>query len=125
MEYVLGNLLECTFEELRQSKTYKEVTQKMASENDNILCRNCEFAIPVNKRKESEQKMKELQIDSTDNISQKLEEIWQTLLWRPIEPMALLHFYPKIKNNEMSFAELEDHVKNSPEYLSLPKKCNT
>ena len=125
MEYILGNLLECTFEELRQSKTYKEVTQKMASKNDDILCRNCEFAIPVNKMKESQQKLKELQIDPSDSISQKLEEIWQTYLWRPIEPVALLHFYTKIKNNEMSFVELEEQVKNSPEYLSLPKKILT
>ena len=124
MEYILGNLLECTFEELHQSKTYKEVTQKMASKNDDILCRNCEFAVPVNKIKESQQKMKELQIDTTDSISQKLDEIWMTYLWRPIDPEGLLHFYPKIKNNEMNYVELEEYVKNSPEYLSLPKKRN-
>ena len=125
MEYVLGNLLECTFEELRQSKTYKEVTQKMASKSDNVLCRNCEFAIPVNKTKEAQQKLKELQIDTTDNISQKLNEIWMTHLWRQIEPEGLMVYYPKIKNGEMSFVELEEHVKNSPEYLSLPKKILT
>jgi len=125
MEYILGNLLECTFEELRQSKTYKEVTQKMASKSDNVLCRNCEFAIPVNKTKEAQQKLKELQIDTTDNISQKLNEIWMTHLWRQIEPEGLMVYYPKIKNGEMSFVELEEYVKNSPEYLSLPKKILT
>ena len=110
MEYILGNLLECTFEELRQSKTYKEVTQKKESENDDILCRNCEFAVPVNKIKESQQKMKELQIDTTDSISQKLDEIWMTYLWRSIDPEGLLHFYPKIKNNEMNYVELEESI---------------
>ena len=122
MEYVLGNFLKCSFDELYESETYKEVTKKMASENDNVLCRNCEFAIPVNKKKKLEQKLKELKIDPQDNISQKLEEIWQNFLWRPIDPEALLQFYPKIKNNEMSFVDMEEHVKNSPEYMSLPKK---
>ena len=78
----------------------------------------------VNKIKESQQKMKELQIDTTDSISQKLDEIWMTYLWRSIDPEGLLHFYPKIKNNEMNYVELEEYVKNSPEYLSLPKKRN-
>ena len=28
----------------------------------------------------------------------------------------------KIMNNEISIIDVEEHVKNSPEYLSLPKK---
>jgi len=122
MEYILGNLLNCTFEELYQSQTYKEVVQKMASENDNVLCRNCEFAIPVNQIKETQRKLEELNIKPTDTISQKLNGIWMTHLWRPIDPEGLLHFYPKIMNNEISIIDVEEHVKNSPEYLSLPKK---
>ena len=122
MEYVLGNFLKCSFDELYESEIYKEVTKKMASENDNVLCRNCEFAIPVNQIKETERKLEELNIKSTDIISQKLNDIWVTHLWRPIDPEGLLHFYPKIMNNEMSITEIEEHVKNSPEYLSLPKK---
>ena len=124
MEYILGNLLKCSFDDLYQSKTYKDVTQKMASDDDNVLCRNCEFAIPVNKMKEHKQKLEELQIYSTNEISKKLNDIWETFLWRPIDPEGLLHFYPKIKNNEMNYVEIEKHVKNSPEYLSLPKKRN-
>ena len=96
----------------------------MASDDDNVLCRNCEFAIPVNKMKEHKQKLEELQIYSTNEISKKLNDIWETFLWRPIDPEGLLHFYPKIKNNEMNYVEIEKHVKNSPEYLSLPKKRN-
>ena len=122
MEYILGNLLECTFEELYQSKTYKEVIQKMASENENVLCRNCEFAIPINQIKETQRKLEELHIDSADNIAQKLNDIWMTNLWRPIDPEGLLYFYTKIMNNEISIIDVEEHVKNSPEYLSLPKK---
>ena len=124
MEYVLGNFLKCSFDELYESEIYKEVTKKMASENDNVLCRNCEFAIPVNQIKETERKLEELNIKSTDIISQKLNDIWETFLWRPIDPEGLLHFYPKIKNNEMNYVGIEKHVKNSPEYLSLPKKRN-
>ena len=45
-----------------------------------------------------------------------------THLWRPIDPEGLLYFYPKIMNDEMSITELDEHIKNSPEYLSLPKK---
>ena len=51
MDYVLGNLLNCIYDELFQSKTYNEVIKKMRSENDDIICRNCEYALSVNKEK--------------------------------------------------------------------------
>ena len=124
MEYILGNLLKCTFEDLYQSKRYKEVIQRMASDNDNVLCRNCEHAISVKKIQESEQKLKDLQIDRTDKISQKLDEIWQIYLSRPIDADGLIYFYDKIKNKKMDLTEIVRHVKNSSEYLSQRFKIN-
>jgi radical SAM protein with 4Fe4S-binding SPASM domain len=124
MEYILGNLLKCTFEDLYQSKRYKEVIQIMASDNGNVLCRNCEHAISVKKIQESEQKLKELQIDRTDEISQKLDEIWQIYLYRPIDADGLIYFYDKIKKKKMNLTEIVRHVKNSSEYLSQRFKIN-
>ena len=124
MEYILGNLLKCTFEDLYQSKRYKEVIQRMASDNDDVLCRNCEHATSVKKIQESEQRLKELQIDRTDKISQKLDEIWQIYLSRPIDADGLIYFYDKIKNKKMDLTEIVRHVKNSSEYLSQRFKIN-
>ena len=51
----------------------------------------------------------------------KLNEIFTKLLRREIDAEGLLYFYPKIKNNEMNFDELEVHIKNSQEFVITNK----
>jgi hypothetical protein len=122
MDYVLGNLLDCSYDELFQSKVYHEVLKKMQSENDDILCRNCEFALSVNKEKNLKQKFVKLGIDSSNKIGIKLNEIYQNYLLRPIDPEGLLFFYMQIKNNSMNYDDIEKQITQSSEYLSIPKK---
>ena len=57
------------------------------------------------------------EIKSTDKNVIKLNEIYTKLLRREINAEGLLYFYPKIKNNEMNFDELEEHIKNSREFI--------
>ena len=61
------------------------------------------------------------EIDSTDKNVIKLNEIYTKLLRREIDAEGLLYFYPKIKNNEMNFDELEVHIKNSQEFIITNK----
>ena len=62
-----------------------------------------------------------LGIKSTDEEVTKLNEIYTKLLQREIDAEGLLYFYPKIKNNEMSFDELEKHIRNSNEFIITEK----
>ena len=50
------------------------------------------------------------EIKSTDKNVIKLNEIYTKLLRREINAEGLLYFYPKIKNNEMNFDEIENHL---------------
>ena len=61
------------------------------------------------------------EIKSTDKNVIKLNEIYTKLLRREIDAEGLLYFYPKIKNNEMSFDELEKHIRNSNEFIITEK----
>ena len=122
MDYVLGNLLNCSYDELFQSKTYNEVIKKMRSENDDILCRNCEFALSVNKEKNLKQQFIELKINPSDEIGMKLDELYQYYLMRPIDPEGLIFFYMQIKNGSMNYIDIEKQIMQSSEYLSIPKK---
>ena len=62
-----------------------------------------------------------LEIKPTDEKVTKLNEIYTRLLRREIDVGGLLNFYPKIKNNEMSFDELEEHIRNSNEFIVTEK----
>tara|TARA_Y100001949_G_scaffold4726_1_gene3654 strand:+ start:838 stop:1224 length:387 start_codon:yes stop_codon:yes gene_type:complete len=62
-----------------------------------------------------------LEIKPTDEKVTKLNEIYTRLLRREIDVEGLLFFYPKIKNNEMNFDELEKHIKNSQEFIITEK----
>ena len=122
MDYVLGNLLNCIYDELFQSKTYNEVIKKMRSENDDIICRNCEFALSVSQEKNMKQQFIELGIDPSDEIGIKLDEIYQYYLMRPIDPEGLIFFYMQIKNGSMDYTDIEKQIVQSSEYISIPKK---
>ena len=122
MDYVLGNLINCNYEDLFQSKMYKEILRKMNSENEDILCRNCEFAVSVNKQNELEQQYSELKIDPNDNIAIKLNSLYEKYLLRPIDPEGLIFFYKKIENMQMNYNDVKKQIQNSPEYASQLKK---
>jgi len=62
-----------------------------------------------------------LEIKSTDETLNKLNKIYTRLLRREIDLEGLLFFYPKIKNNEMSFDDLENNIKNSQEFIIVEK----
>ena len=122
MDYVLGNLHDCTYNELFESKTYHEILKKMQSENDEILCRNCEFALSVNKEKNLKQQFDELGINPSDEIGIKLDELYQYYLQRSIDPEGLIFFYMQIKNGIMTYDDVEKQIMQSAEYISIPKK---
>ncbi|KFM20077.1 radical SAM domain-containing protein [Marine Group I thaumarchaeote SCGC AAA799-P11] len=122
MDYVLGNLCNCEYDELFRSKTYHEVLKKMRSENDDILCRNCEFALSINKEKNLKQQYADLGINPSDEIGTKLDELYQYYLMRPIDPEGLIFFYIKIKNNDLTYDDIEKQILQSSEYASIPKK---
>ena len=122
MEYTLGNLTTCSYEDLFQSKTYKEVARKMSSENEDVLCRNCELAVSVHNQNQLEKQYTELKIDPNDEIAVKLDEIYQRYLNRTIDPEGLIFFYNQIRNAQMGYSDVEKRILESPEYVSIPKK---
>ena len=122
MEYKLGNLTNCSYEDLFQSITYKEIVRKMSSENEDILCRNCEFAVSVNKQNQLEKQYTELKIDPNDEIGIKLDKIYQQYFNRSIDPEGLIFFYNQIRNTQMDYKDVEKQILESLEYVSIPKK---
>lgn len=121
MDYVLGNLTNCNYVDLFQSKMYKDIIKKMRSENEDILCRNCEFAVPVNKLKKLKKQYSQLHINPDDEIGIRLEEIYQKYLNRSIDPEGLIFFYVRIKNSQMNYNDVKAKILTSPEYISIPK----
>ena len=87
-------------------------------ENDNR-----EKSLEISKLKKSLNDLayEKLKIKSTDKNIIKLNEIYNKLLHREIDTEGLLHFYPKIKNNLMTFNELEENIKNSQEFTVTKK----
>ena len=122
MEYKLGNLTNCTYEDLFQSITYKEIVRKMSSENEDILCRTCEFAVSVNKQNQLTKQYTELKIDPNDEIGIKLDKIYQQYFNRSIDPEGLIFFYNQIRNTQMDYKDVEKQILKSLEYMSIPKK---
>jgi hypothetical protein len=122
MEYKLGNLTNCSYEDLFQSITYKEIVRKMSSENEDILCRTCEFAVSVNKQNQLTKQYTELKIDPNDEIGIKLDKIYQQYFNRSIDPEGLIFFYNQIRNTQMDYKDVEKQILESLEYASIPKK---
>ena len=87
-------------------------------ENDN---REKSLEISKLKKTLNELVYEKFEINSTDKNVIKLNEIFTKLLRREIDAEGLLYFYPKIKNNEMNFDELEKHIKNSQEFIITEK----
>ena len=84
---------------------------------------NREKSLEISKLKKilNELVYEKFEINSTDKNVIKLNEIYTKLLRREIDAEGLLYFYPKIKNNEMSFDELEKHIRNSNEFIITEK----
>ena len=84
---------------------------------------NREKSLEISKLKKilNELVYEKFEINSTDKNVIKLNEIFTKLLRREIDAEGLLYFYPKIKNNEMNFDELEKHIKNSQEFIITEK----
>ena len=84
---------------------------------------NREKSLEISKLKKilNELVYEKFEINSTDKNVIKLNEIYTKLLRREIDAEGLLYFYPKIKNNEMNFDELEVHIKNSQEFIITNK----
>ena len=98
-----------------------------------IIEKSCKIGILENENREKSLEISKLkkilnelvyekfEIKSTDKNVIKLNEIYTKLLRREIDAEGLLYFYPKIKNNEMNFDELEVHIKNSQEFIITNK----
>ena len=84
---------------------------------------NREKSLEISKLKKTLNELvyEKFEINSTDKNVIKLNEIFTKLLRREIDAEGLLYFYPKIKNNEMNFDELEVHIKNSQEFIITNK----
>ena len=84
---------------------------------------NREKSLEISKLKKilNELVYEKFEIKSTDKNVIKLNEIYTKLLRREIDAEGLLYFYPKIKNSEMNFDELEKHIKNSQEFIITEK----
>ena len=121
MDYVLGNLIDGSYEDLFQSKAYKEVVRKMGSENEDIICRNCEFAVSVNEKNKLIEQYTELKIDPNGEITTKLNMIYEKHLGRKIDPEGLIFFYKQIENMLMTYSDVEKHIQTSSEYMTQPK----
>ena len=122
MEYILGNLKNCDYDELFTSEKFKDIVKKMRSENENILCRNCEFAISIDEQNKLKKNYEKLEINPNDEIGKKLDDMYQNLLNRTIDPEGLIFYYNEIKNNNVSYTDIENQIKSSKEYASIPKK---
>ena len=98
-----------------------------------IIEKSCKIGILENENREKSLEISKLkkilnelvyekfEINSTDKNVIKLNEIFTKLLRREIDAEGLLYFYPKIKNNEMNFDDLEVHIKNSQEFIITNK----
>ena len=84
---------------------------------------NREKSLEISKLKKilNELVYEKFEIKPADKNVIKLNEIYTKLLRREIDAEGLLYFYPKIKNDEMNFDELEEHIKNSQEFIITKK----
>jgi len=84
---------------------------------------NREQSLEISKLKKTLNELvyEKLEIKPTDEKVTKINEIYTKLLRREIDVEGLLFFYPKIKNNEMSFDDLEKHIKSSQEFMVTEK----
>ena len=96
----------------------------MNSENEDLICRNCEFAVSINAQNELEKQYTELKINPNDKIGIKLNSLYEKHLLRQIDPEGLIFFYKQIQNMQIDYNDVEKQIQNSPEYASQLKKYN-
>jgi len=117
LKNILGNLTKSSYQSLFHNENYESIYKKMKSEDSEIICRNCPESI-------SEKKFNE-NVDifnkdySSDTIALSIIELYQVLLWRFPDKNGFDFFYSKISNNEFTVQEVENQIKQSPEYVSI------
>lgn len=71
MDFVIGNLVTSNYESLFKSDIFLDAERRMSSQDEDIMCRTCEYAIPDTK------------------INRLKSTIGQNRYWRKIHPLLL------------------------------------
>ena len=106
--YVIGNLLNSDYDSLFQGNKFREILEKLDSEDSDIMCRTCHVSIPPNS----------VEIKYKENSSevQTLNEIFEELLMRDPHVPELNKFYDLLKNEKLSSHEIMKIIMEGDEY---------
>ena len=110
MEQVLGNLLSSDYASLFKGEIFQELLKKMNSESSEILCRNCNVAIPATIKKSDKE---------IDQIAEKYKKIvnllYNKILLRNADTSGLLYYAHMLESKQMSIHDVEQKLMESPE----------
>ena len=118
LQNVLGNLIELDYNGLFETDSYKEIREKMKSNDSDIICRLCTEAYSESSVKEKRDFL--IKITKGDyfdkKISNSIMDLYQTLLSRSPDPEGFNFFYQQIINKQMSVQDVKDQIMKSSEY---------
>ena len=111
---VIGNLTRMDYNTLFTNNEFKKIYNKIKSYDDDIICRHCNQAIPEQEIEDRRNIVKK----HNDEISRSIIELYQNFLNRFPDKEGFDYFYSKLSNDELSIADIENHIKQSFEYGS-------
>ncbi len=122
MEYVIGNLLEMDYYSLFETDRFKEIQEKISSEDSDIMCRTCSASIQAEKYVH---RMRPTIRPPDDKYTQTIKEIYDEMLLREPEIETLGYFHSLLERKEISITDLKKRISESNEFKSIHKPLIT
>jgi hypothetical protein len=111
---VIGNLTRMDYNSLFTNNEFKKIYNKMKSYDDEIICRHCNQAIPEQEIEDRKDIVRKYNNETAHSVI----DLYQKLLKRFPDKEGFYYFYSKLSNGELSITDIENHMKQSFEYVS-------
>lgn len=109
MKYVIGNLMSSDYKSLFNSQVFRDILQKLSSEDSDIICRVCPMSIPANKKND-------VKLQEYENV---LEPLYRELLFRSVDDDGINYFGAMLQSKKMTIEDVRKSIIESDEYKRI------
>ena len=124
-QYVLGNLITSDYKSLFNSIAFKNIKEKMSSEDSYIMCRFCNLSIPA-KNANNTNLISKSRPELNEKYVRFIENLFDELLFRPPKEVEIHHFHNKLVNKELNEGDVRKLIINCKEHVGkmMTQKSN-
>jgi len=106
--YVIGNLLNSDYDSLFQGDKFREILEKLDSEDSDIMCRTCHASRPP--------KTIDIKYPEDSSEVQTINEVFEELLMRFPEVPELNYYYDLLIKEKLSIHQIKKIIMEREEY---------